>query len=156
MAFISIATTTALYTNTEVMTEQLFPRNSKITFDNNTLTNQDEIFQKVVLDKIDKKASDFLIYKDTMITFEISRASKIVVTKKDVMHPNIAKIGFVYLVTQDDFRSLGNKLPQLKTGQTAFYKQKGDSQLTEIELLGHHFKNVLNLKTVQFLSLIHI
>lgn len=150
MAFISIATTTALYTNTEVMTEQLFPRNSKITFDNNTLTNQDEIFQKVVLDKIDKKASDFLIYKDTMITFEISRASKIVVTKKDVMHPNIAKIGFVYLVTQDDFRSLGNKLPQLKTGQTAFYKQKGDSQLTEIELLGHHFKNVLNLKTVQF------
>lgn len=60
-----------------------------------------------------------------MISFEISRASKIVVTKKEVMHPNIAKTGFVYLVTQDDFRSLGNQLPQLKTGQTAFFKQKG-------------------------------
>lgn len=150
MAFVSIATTTALYTNTESLAEQLFPRNSRITFDNPSLTHQDEIFQKLILDKIDKKASDFLIYKDTMISFEISRASKIVVTKKEVMHPNIAKTGFVYLVTQDDFRSLGNQLPQLKTGQTAFFKQKGDSQLKELDLLGYHFENVLNLKTVHF------
>ena len=150
MAFVSIATTTALYTNTESMAEQLFPRNSKITFDNTSLINQDEIFQKVILDKIDKKASDFLIYKDTRISFEISRASKIVVTKKEVMHPNIAKTGFVYLVTQDDFRSLGNKLPQLKTGQTAFFKQKGDSQLKTIDLLGHRFENIVNFKTVHF------
>lgn len=53
-------------------------------------------------------------------------------------------------MTQDDFKDLGNSLPTLKKNQTAFYLQKGNSQLEKLTLFGKEFDNVENLRSVIF------
>lgn len=150
MAFVAIATTTALYTNTESMANQLFPKTTRIIFENKQLNPNNDILQETGLDKLEKPLSDFLIYRDAMIAIKIPNTSRLKVTKDDVLNPNISDLGFVYVVPQDDFRALGNSLPKLQANETAFFKLKGDSRLTEITLLGHRFNNIANLKSVRF------
>ncbi|EHI69650.1 hypothetical protein STRIC_1254 [Streptococcus ictaluri 707-05] len=150
MAFVAIATTTALYNDTESMTKQLFPKSSHIEFVNSDIKDQREVFDRLVLAKNGKAASDFTIFTSAMVSFDISTKETITVTKESISSPSPAKTGFVYLITQDDFRGLGNHLPRLKAKETAFFKQTGDSHLKELTLLGETYHNVKNFKSVNF------
>lgn len=142
MAFVAIATTTALYANSEAMSNQLFPKNTHINFDNSEIDNQKEVFNRLIVEKTNKPASDFLVYYSSMVSFEVSQKETIVVTKESLLNPSPVTTGYVYLVTQDDFRALGNQLPELKDNQTAFFKQRGDSQLRQLDILGKSYTNV--------------
>ncbi|NGL84783.1 ABC transporter permease [Streptococcus equi] len=150
MAFVAIATTTALYANSEAMSNQLFPKNTHINFDNSEIDNQKEVFNRLIVEKTNKPASDFLVYYSSMVSFEVSQKETIVVTKESLLNPSPITTGYVYLVTQDDFRALGNQLPELKDHQTAFFKQRGDSQLRQLDILGKSYTNVKNLTSVTF------
>ncbi|HEL0521654.1 TPA: ABC transporter permease [Streptococcus equi subsp. zooepidemicus] len=150
MAFVAIATTTALYANSEAMSNQLFPKNTHINFDNSEIDNQKEVFNRLTVEKTNKPASDFLVYYSSMVSFEVSQKETIVVTKESLLNPSPVTTGYVYLVTQDDFRALGNQLPELKDNQTAFFKQRGDSQLRQLDILGKSYTNVKNLTSVTF------
>lgn len=150
MAFVAIATTTALYANSEAMSNQLFPKNTHINFDNSEIDNQKEVFNRLIVEKTNKPASDFLVYYSSMVSFEVSQKETIVVTKESLLNPSPITTGYVYLVTQDDFRALGNQLPELKDNQTAFFKQRGDSQLRQLDILGKSYTNVKNLTSVTF------
>lgn len=150
MAFVAIATTTALYANSEAMSNQLFPKNTHINFDNSEIDNQKEVFNRLIVEKTNKPASDFLVYYSSMVSFEVSQKETIVVTKESLLNPSPVTTGYVYLVTQDDFRALGNQLPELKDNQTAFFKQRGDSQLRQLDILGKSYTNVKNLTSVTF------
>ncbi|MFP9085623.1 ABC transporter permease [Streptococcus equi] len=150
MAFVAIATTTALYANSEAMSNQLFPKNTHINFDNSEIDNQKEVFNRLIVEKTNKPASDFLVYYSSMVSFEVSQKETIVVTKESLLNPSPITTGYVYLVTQDDFRALGNQLPELKDNQTAFFKQRGDSQLRQLDILGKSYTNVKNLTSVIF------
>lgn len=150
MAFVAIATTTALYANNEAMSNQLFPKNTHINFDNSEIDNQKEVFNRLIVEKTNKPASDFLVYYSSMVSFEVSQKETIVVTKESLLNPSPVTTGYVYLVTQDDFRALGNQLPELKDNQTAFFKQRGDSQLRQLDILGKSYTNVKNLTSVTF------
>lgn len=150
MAFVAIATTTALYANSEAMSNQLFPKNTHINFDNSEIDNQKEVFNRLIIEKTNKPASDFLVYYSSMVSFEVSQKETIVVTKESLLNPSPVTTGYIYLVTQDDFRALGNQLPELKDNQTAFFKQRGDSQLRQLDILGKTYTNVKNLTSVTF------
>ncbi|HEL1260393.1 ABC transporter permease [Streptococcus equi subsp. zooepidemicus] len=150
MAFVAIATTTALYANSEAMSNQLFPKNTHINFDNSEIDNQKEVFNRLIIEKTNKPASDFLVYHSSMVSFEVSQKETIVVTKESLLNPSPVTTGYIYLVTQDDFRALGNQLPELKDNQTAFFKQRGDSQLRQLDILGKTYTNVKNLTSVTF------
>lgn len=150
MAFVAIATTTALYANSEAMSNQLFPKNTHINFDNSEIDNQKEVFNRLIVEKTNKPASDFLVYYSSMVSFEVSQKETIVVTKESLLNPSPVTTGYIYLVTQDDFRALGNQLPELKDNQTAFFKQRGDSQLRQLDILGKTYTNVKNLTSVTF------
>lgn len=150
MAFVAIATTTALYANSEAMSNQLFPKNTHINFDNSEIDNQKEVFNRLIVEKTNKPASDFLVYYSSMVSFEVSQKETIVVTKESLLNPSPITTGYIYLVTQDDFRALGNQLPELKDNQTAFFKQRGDSQLRQLDILGKSYTNVKNLTSVTF------
>lgn len=150
MAFVAIATTTTLYANSEAMSNQLFPKNTHINFDNSEIDNQKEVFNRLIVEKTNKPASDFLVYYSSMVSFEVSQKETIVVTKESLLNPSPVTTGYVYLVTQDDFRALGNQLPELKDNQTAFFKQRGDSQLRQLDILGKSYTNVKNLTSVTF------
>ncbi|HEL0245970.1 TPA: ABC transporter permease [Streptococcus equi subsp. zooepidemicus] len=150
MAFVAIATTTALYANSEAMSNQLFPKNTHINFDNSEIDNQKEVFNRLIVEKTNKPASDFLVYYSSMVSFEVSQKETIVVTKESLLNPSPVTTGYIYLVTQDDFRALGNQLPELKDNQTAFFKQRGDSQLRQLDILGKSYTNVKNLTSVTF------
>lgn len=150
MVFVAIATTTALYANSEAMSNQLFPKNTHINFDNSEIDNQKEVFNRLIVEKTNKPASDFLVYYSSMVSFEVSQKETIVVTKESLLNPSPVTTGYVYLVTQDDFRALGNQLPELKDNQTAFFKQRGDSQLRQLDILGKSYTNVKNLTSVTF------
>lgn len=150
MAFVAIATTTALYANSEAMSNQLFPKNTHINFDNSEIDNQKEVFNRLIVEKTNKPASDFLVYYSSMVSFEVSQKETIVVTKESLLNPSPITTGYVYLVTQDDFRALGNQLPELKDNQTVFFKQRGDSQLRQLDILGKSYTNVKNLTSVIF------
>ncbi|HEL0659396.1 TPA: ABC transporter permease [Streptococcus equi subsp. zooepidemicus] len=150
MAFVAIATTTALYANSEAMSNQLFPKNTHINFDNSEIDNQKEVFNRLIIEKTNKPASDFLVYYSNMVSFEVSQKETIVVTKESLLNPSPVTTGYIYLVTQDDFRALGNQLPELKDNQTAFFKQRGDSQLRQLDILGKSYTNVKNLTSVTF------
>lgn len=73
MAFVAIATTTALYANSEAMSNQLFPKNTHINFDNSEIDNQKEVFNRLIVEKTNKPASDFLVYYSSMVSFEVSQ-----------------------------------------------------------------------------------
>ncbi|MGT2935467.1 FtsX-like permease family protein [Streptococcus castoreus] len=151
MAFVAIATTTALYSGTETMANKLYPKNTLISFDQvGSIEDQKALFKKLVVDKTNKSASDFILYTTSFVSFEISKGETITVSKENLQQITPTKLGFIYLITQDDFRALGNQLPYLKANETAFFKQKGDSNLKKITIMGKVFKNIKNFKHVIF------
>ena len=149
MAFVTIATTTSLYTSTQTTVNNLFPKDSKITISDMGDTDIQTTFQNSVLDKLDKSAADFITYKTAIIPFGLTTEKNIVVDNQDILKPNVNDTGYVYLITQDDFRKLGNTLQQLKENQTAFFVQKGDSRLEKLTFLGKQYDNIKNFKSIK-------
>lgn len=150
MAFVTIATTTSLYVNTQKQADDMFPKDTQITIYSTPDTDAEAFFKTAVIDKLDKPESDYITYYTGFSDIPVSTDKDITITDQDVETPDLAKMGYIYIMTQDDFKDLGNSLPTLKKNQTAFYVQKGNSQLEKLTLFGKEFDNVENLRSVIF------
>lgn len=148
MAFVTIATTTSLYVNTQKQADDMFPKNTQITVYSTADIDAEAFFKTEVVDKLDKPESDYITYYTGFLVIPVSTDKEITITDQDIDTPDIAKMGSLYIMTQDDFKDLGNSLPTLKENQTAFYVQKGNSQLEKLNFFGKEFDNVENLKSV--------
>ncbi|SDJ70653.1 FtsX-like permease family protein [Streptococcus gallolyticus] len=148
MAFVTIATTTSLYVNTQKQADDMFPKNTQITVYSTADIDAETFFKTEVVDKLDKPESDYITYYTGFLVISLSTDKEITITDQDIDTPDIAKMGSLYIMTQDDFKDLGNSLPTLKENQTAFYVQKGNSQLEKLNFFGKEFDNVENLKSV--------
>lgn len=147
MALVTIGTTVSLYSNTQNVARETFPKSVRITY----ATKHGEGRQRLqadVLDKLNKSDKDLIDYTTSMIFMPLSTQKSVRVTDKDVLK-DASQQGFVYVLTQEDFRKLGNDLPHLKKKQAAFYIQKGNSRLKTLDLLGRHYNIVKNFKAVQ-------
>lgn len=147
MAFVSIGTTSALYLNTQNHAELNFPMNTKLngmteSFATGSQQAEDYLHQQLGADH------ELYGYTTSLINLPLDLVDEITVTKESMSTVNL-DTGFVYIITQDDFRGLGNEIPQLQDNQVVFYKQKGNSHFKRMNLLGKEFQVVDNLKSVR-------
>lgn len=150
MAFVTIATTTSLYTGMSSMTSGLYPKETSITYKVADRSQGESAYQQSVLSHFPEKAEDSLSYLTYQAGLVYDGGKEIVISPETIANPDFSKIAFTYFVTQDDFRKLGNDLPELAANQVAFIRPSEMSLLEKVTLGDSTFENVVNLDTAIF------
>ncbi|HFI0977830.1 TPA: FtsX-like permease family protein [Streptococcus suis] len=150
MAFVTIATTTSLYTGMANMTSGLYPKETSITYHVADRSQGESAYQQSVLSHFPEKAEDSLSYLTYQAGLVYDGGSEIVISPETIANPDFSKIAFTYFVTQDDFRKLGNDLPELAANQVAFMRPSEMPSLEKFTLGDSTFENVANLDTAIF------
>ncbi|MFI3161240.1 FtsX-like permease family protein [Streptococcus suis] len=150
MAFVTIATTTSLYTGMSSMTSGLYPKETFITYKVADRSQGESAYQQSVLSHFPEKAEDSLSYLTYQAGLVYDGGKEIVISPETIANPDFSKIAFTYFVTQDDFRKLGNDLPELAANQVAFIRPSEMPLLEKVTLGDSTFENVVNLDTAIF------
>ncbi|RLV02971.1 ABC transporter permease [Streptococcus iniae] len=150
MAFVSIATTTALYNNSNDMTNKLFPKNTNFDFFSPDRKTAEEQFKHYVAEPLALNSKVVIAYQSSMVGLPIANQKKVTINSDDITSPAVSKLSFVFLISEKDFISLGNKKLNLKEGEIAFYRQKGDSQLEALKILDQTYRVTENFKSLKF------
>lgn len=150
MAFVTIATTTSLYTGMSSMTSRLYPKETSITYPVSDRSQGETVYQQSVLSHFPEKAHDSLSYLTYQAGLVYDGGEEIVISPVTISDPDFSKIAFIYFITQDDFRKLGNDLPELATNQVAFIRPSEKPSLKKLVLGEQTFENVVNLDQAIF------
>ncbi|MGQ7561645.1 FtsX-like permease family protein [Streptococcus suis] len=150
MAFVTIATTTSLYTGMSSMTGALYPKETSITYPVSDRSQGEAAYQQSVLSHFPEKAEDSLSYLTYQAGLVYDGGKEIVISPETIANPDFSKIAFTYFVTQDDFRKLGNDLPELAANQVVFMRPSEKPLLKKLVLGDHTFENVANLDQAIF------
>ncbi|MDG4478187.1 FtsX-like permease family protein [Streptococcus parasuis] len=150
MAFVTIATTTSLYTGMANMTSGLYPKETSITYPVADRSQGEMAFQQSVLSHFPEKAEDSLTYLTYQAGLVYDGGKEIVISPETIANPDFSKMAFTYFITQDDFRKLGNDLPELAANQVAFMRPSEKPSLEKVTLGDSSFENVVNLDTAIF------
>lgn len=144
MAFVTISTTLALYTNTQNLVNQTFYRNTVISYNpEDSSIYPAEDFYTDVLAKVGKSREEALTYQSSLIGINVKREGKIVINQDNLPQADPTEVGFVYVMGQETYRSLGNDLPELTAGQAAFANPRQEkNKVTDIQLFDQHFQIV--------------
>ena len=145
MAFVTIATTTSLYTGMSSMTSRLYPKETSITYPVSDRSQGENVYQQSVLSHFPEKAHDSLSYLTYQAGLVYDGGEEIVISPVTISDPDFSKIAFTYFITQDDFRKLGNDLPELAANQVAFIRPSEKPSLKKLVLGEQTFENVVNL-----------
>ncbi|HFI0771198.1 TPA: ABC transporter permease [Streptococcus suis] len=150
MAFVTIATTTSLYTGMANMTSGLYPKETSITYKVSDRSQGVAAYQQSVLSHFPEKANDNLSYLTYQAGLVYDSGEEIVISPKNISNPDFSKMAFTYFITQDDFRKLGNDLPELAAHQVAFMRPSEKPSLKKLVLGDQTFENVANLDKAIF------
>ena len=145
MAFVTIATTTSLYTGMSSMTSRLYPKETSITYPVSDRSQGENVYQQSVLSHFPEKAHDSLSYLTYQAGLVYDGGEEIVISPVTISDPDFSKIAFTYFITQGDFRKLGNDLPELAANQVAFIRPSEKPSLKKLVLGEQTFENVVNL-----------
>lgn len=150
MAFVTIATTTSLYTGMANMTSGLYPKETSITYPVANRSQGESAYQQSVLSHFPEKAEDSLPYLTYQAGLVYDGGKEIVISPETIANPDFSKMAFTYFITQDDFRKLGNDLPALAANQVAFIRPSEMPSLEKVTLGDSTFENVANLDQAIF------
>lgn len=150
MAFVTIATTTSLYTGMSSMTSGLYPKETSITYKVADRSQGESAYQQSVLSHFPEKAEDSLSYLTYQAGLVYDGGKEIVISPETIANPDFSKIAFTYFITQDDFRKLGNDLPELAANQVVFMRPSEKPLLKKLVLGDQTFENVANLDKAIF------
>ena len=150
MAFVTIATTTSLYTGMANMTSGLYPKETSITYHVADRSQGESAYQQSVLSHFPEKAEDSLTYITYQAGLVYDGGKEIVISPETITNPDFSKMAFTYFITQDDFRKLGNDLPELAANQVAFMRPSEKPSLEKVSLVDSSFENVANLDAAIF------
>ncbi|HEL1596212.1 TPA: FtsX-like permease family protein [Streptococcus suis] len=150
MAFVTIATTTSLYTGMSSMTGALYPKETSITYPVSDRSQGEAAYQQSVLSHFPEKSENSLTYLTYQAGLVYDGGSEIVISPKNISNPDFSKMAFTYFITQDDFRKLGNDLPELAANQVVFMRPSEKPLLKKLVLGEQTFENVANLDTAIF------
>lgn len=114
MAFVTIATTTSLYTGMSSMTSGLYPKETSITYKVADRSQGESAYQQSVLSHFPEKAEDSLSYLTYQAGLVYDGGKEIVISPETIANPDFSKIAFTYFVTQDDFRMTCQSLLPIK------------------------------------------
>lgn len=149
MAFVTIATTASLYSGSNELAKQTFPKNTRIDFQVQDRSQGEQAIQEIIENSLGQPKTDVNSYLSVLMQLNLPKRQKWTITEQAIQNPNPTSTGYNYVITQEDFRKLGNKLQHLEDNQTALFVQKGDSKVTHIDFLGKTFENVKNFKSVK-------
>ncbi|MGT2750018.1 FtsX-like permease family protein [Streptococcus orisasini] len=160
MAFVTIFSTVALYTSNENLVKMTYPKNSQIELQRISNRQQaEEILQKYALEPLKKAGYDskakFSTYLDSNYSVIFTQKKNLVLNKSIVSDRFLFKnrnAGTMEILTQDDFRALGNKVPQLSRGEVAFYSYDQNITIKPFKTLtwfGQTYKNVYRIKSIK-------
>ena len=150
MAFVTIATTTSLYTGMSSMTGALYPKETSITYHVADRSQGESSYQQSVLSHFPEKANDNLSYLTYQAGLVYDSGEEIIISPETISNPDFSKMAFTYFITQDDFRKLGNDLPELAAHQVAFMRPSEKPSLKKLVLGDQTFENVANLDKAIF------
>lgn len=150
MAFVTIATTTSLYTGMSSMTGALYPKETSITYPVSDRSQGEAAYQQSVLSHFPEKANDNLSYLTYQAGLVYDGGEEIVISPETIANPDFSKMAFTYFITQDDFRKLGNDLPELAANQVVFMRPSEKPSLKKLVLGDQTFENVANLDKAIF------
>ncbi|HEL1995005.1 TPA: FtsX-like permease family protein [Streptococcus suis] len=150
MAFVTIATTTSLYTGMANMTSGLYPKETSITYPVSDRSQGEAAYQQSVLSHFPEKANDSLSYLTYQAGLVYDGGEEIVISSETISNPDFSKMAFTYFITQDDFRKLGNDLPELAANQVVFMRPSEKPSLKKLVLGDQTFENVANLDQAIF------
>ncbi|WP_367985584.1 ABC transporter permease [Streptococcus sp. ZY1909104] len=150
MAFVTIATTTSLYTGMANMTSGLYPKETSITYPISDRSQGESVYQQSVLSHFPEKANDNLSYLTYQAGLVYDGGKEIVISPETIANPDFSKMAFTYFITQDDFRKLGNDLPELAANQVAFMRPSEKPSLEKVTLGDSSFENVADLDKAIF------
>ncbi|WP_024408896.1 ABC transporter permease [Streptococcus suis] len=150
MAFVTIATTTSLYTGMSSMTGALYPKETSITYKVSDRSQGEAAYQQSVLSHFPEKSENSLTYLTYQAGLVYDGGSEIVISPETISNPDFSKMAFTYFITQDDFRKLGNDLPELAANQVAFMRPSEKPSLKKLVLGDQTFENVANLDKAIF------
>ncbi|MBM7138067.1 FtsX-like permease family protein [Streptococcus suis] len=150
MAFVTVATTTSLHTGMTSMTSGLYPKETSITYKVSDRSQGESFYQQSVLSHFPEKAEDSLSYLTYQAGLVYDGGKEIVISPETIANPDFSKMAFTYFITQDDFRKLGNDLPELAANQVAFMRPSEKPSLEKVTLGDSSFENVANLDTAIF------
>lgn len=150
MAFVTIATTTSLYTGMANMTSGLYPKETSITYPVSDRSQGEAAYQQSVLSHFPEKANDNLSYLTYQAGLVYDGGKEIVISPETISNPDFSKMAFTYFITQDDFRKLGNDLPELAANQVVFMRPSEKPSLKKLVLGEQTFENVANLDQAIF------
>ncbi|HHT7813009.1 TPA: FtsX-like permease family protein [Streptococcus suis] len=155
MAFVTIATTTSLYTGMANMTSGLYPKETSITYKVSDRSQGVAAYQQSVLSHFPEKANDNLSYLTYQAGLVYDGGEEIVISPETIANPDFSKMAFTYFITQDDFRKLGNDLPELAANQVTFMRLGEKPSLKKFVLGEQTFENVANLDQAIFPDIIN-
>ncbi|HEM5055928.1 TPA: FtsX-like permease family protein [Streptococcus suis] len=150
MAFVTIATTTSLYTGMSSMTGALYPKETSITYKVSDRSQGEAAYQQSVLSHFPEKANDNLSYLTYQAGLVYDGGEEIVISPETISNPDFSKMAYTYFITQDDFRKLGNDLPVLAANQVVFMRPSEKPSLKKLVLGEQTFENVANLDKAIF------
>lgn len=150
MAFVTIATTTSLYTGMANMTSGLYPKETSITYPISDRSQGESVYQQSVLSHFPEKANDNLSYLTYQAGLVYDGGEEIVISPETISNPDFSKMAYTYFIAQDDFRKLGNDLPELAANQVVFMRPSKKPSLKKLVLGDQNFENVANLDKAIF------
>ncbi|MGV3089248.1 FtsX-like permease family protein [Streptococcus suis] len=150
MAFVTIATTTSLYTGMANMTSGLYPKETSITYKVSDRSQGESAYQQSVLSHFPEKADDSLSYLTYQAGLVYDGGEEIIISPETISNPDFSKMAFTYFITQDDFRKLGNDLPELAANQVVFMRPSEKPSLKKLVLGDQTFENVANIDQAIF------
>ncbi|PZO96494.1 MAG: ABC transporter permease [Streptococcus pyogenes] len=136
MAFVSVATTVALYTNSQQMVSDLFYKNTKFMLIADKPEQAQKDFQQFVLEPLHLASFQALTYRQIMLGLPLDEKAKVTVTAQDILKPSVKKLAYTYIITEKTYQALGNKTLHLQENQIALYRQKNITNIQEINFLG--------------------
>lgn len=137
MSFVTIATTTSLYAGMQGFTENIYPKEASINLVVQNRSEASEAYQQVVQAKFPESSRDAKELLALQTTLNYTGGDELVLSHEPTTNPF-----YTYMVTQDDFRKLGNQLPELAPNQIAVIQAKEGKQIQRVRLDKQVFETV--------------
>lgn len=170
MAFVTIFSTVALYSSQENLARMTYPKSAMFEFPNVSDPEKAEnLIKKKVLPALGKDGEAFnqvfKHYKYTSFIGQYAADKKTMIVDESFLKSNpqsnlskLSSISAMVFITQDDFRNLGNKLPNLTKDQIAFYDYAQNKSLSfdTLNWMGKTYQNVQNINHVSNLQIANV
>lgn len=154
MSFVTIATTTSLYTDMIGKTDQIFPKSVKMVYRGQDISAIKQAIDESFVTKLNQSLEGTISYKSYQLAVNAPTNQHWEITEENLANPDYPNVLYTYVVTQEDMRRLGNDLPQLADNQIIFYTPDNKPIAEKLTYVGQDYELVSYSDNLYFPDLI--